>query len=84
MARDPGPRIVWGMDRSLNGDDFRLFQRWEREDHPERFPSPTPGLEGLPGWFRAVIREQAIFLGCESLLPELFDIAPADDLGRAA
>jgi hypothetical protein len=25
------------MDRSLNGDDFRLFAQWEREDFPERF-----------------------------------------------
>ncbi|TMC12968.1 MAG: hypothetical protein E6J29_07635 [Chloroflexi bacterium] len=70
------------MDRSLNGDDFRLFQRWEREDHPERFPAPT--LDSLPGWFLAVLREQAIFLGCEAIYPELFaDPTPAD-LGEAA
>ena len=72
------------MDRSLNGDDFRLFQQWEREDHPERFPAPALDLDSLPGWFIAVLREQAIFLGCESCYPELFPPAPGRDLPEAA
>jgi hypothetical protein len=70
------------MDRTLNGDDFRLFQRREREDHPERFPAPT--LDSLPGWFRAVLREQAIFLGHEALYPELSPAPTPTELAEAA
>ena len=72
------------MDRTLNGDDFRLFQRWEREDHPERFAAAAPALDGLPGWFLAVLREQAIFLGCQGLFPELFGADAGDGLREAA
>jgi hypothetical protein len=79
MAVARPPIMLSGMDRSLNGDDFRLFSRWEREDHPERFATASARtLDDLPGWFRQLAREQAIELGCEALFPELFLAAKAD------
>lgn len=73
------------MDRSLNGDDFRLYDRWQREDHPERYPQTTTTIDSLPGWFRQALREQAVQLGCESLFPELFPpAAPGAALDVAA
>ena len=78
MAVGRPPITLSGMDRSLNGDDFRLFSRWEREDHPERFATAsTLTVDDLPGWFRQLVREQAIELGCEALFPALFVAAQA-------
>src|ERR671936_123642 len=66
MAAGRPPITLSGMDRSLNGYDFRLFSRWEREDHPERFAAAsTLSVDDLPGWFRQLVREQAIELGAQ-------------------
>jgi hypothetical protein len=46
------------MDGSLNGDDFRLLKRWERE--------------------------QAVYLGCETLFGDLLDVSAAGSPREAA
>ncbi len=62
MAGRRAVAILPPMDRSLDGDDYRLLSRWEAAlDSPH--PVPAPALADLPHWFQQVVAEQAAWLG---------------------
>lgn len=50
------------MDRSLTADDHRILERLNRALAAPAAAAP-PALSELPGWFRALVAEQAAWLG---------------------
>ena len=62
MARRAPAANLTGMDRSLNGGDFRTLARLTG---PEQQPALAPLLQDLPPWFRRLVIEQAAWLGID-------------------